>query len=48
VPLMVVIMIMAMAPKVVGQFALSRGLCAMGWLCTAVMAMAVGIMFATW
>jgi NRAMP (natural resistance-associated macrophage protein)-like metal ion transporter len=48
VPLMAVIMIMAMAPKVMGQFTLSRGLCAMGWLCTAVMAVAVAIMFATW
>src|ERR1700677_2408974 len=48
VPLMTVIMIMAMAPKVMGQFTLSRGLCAMGWLCTSVMAVAVGIMFATW
>ena len=48
VPLMVVIMIMAMAPKVMGQFTLPRVLCAMGWLCTAVMTVAVGIMFATW
>jgi Mn2+/Fe2+ NRAMP family transporter len=48
VPLMVVMMIMAMAPKVMGRFTLPRGLCAMGWLCTAVMAAAVGIMFATW
>jgi NRAMP (natural resistance-associated macrophage protein)-like metal ion transporter len=48
VPLMTVIMIMAMAPKVMGQFTLSRGLCLMGWLCTAVMAAAVAIMFATW
>jgi NRAMP (natural resistance-associated macrophage protein)-like metal ion transporter len=48
VPLMAVIMIMAMAPRVMGQFTLSRGLCAMGWLCTAVMTVAVGIMFATW
>jgi NRAMP (natural resistance-associated macrophage protein)-like metal ion transporter len=48
VPLMVVIMIMAMAPKVMGQFTLPRALCAMGWLCTGVMAVAVGIMFATW
>jgi Mn2+/Fe2+ NRAMP family transporter len=39
--------IMAMTPKVMGQFTLSRGLCAVGWLCTAVMAVAVGIMFAT-
>jgi Mn2+/Fe2+ NRAMP family transporter len=48
VPLMAVIMIMAMAPKVMGRFTLSRKLCAMGWLCTAVMTVAVGIMFATW
>ncbi len=48
VPLMIVIMIMAMAPKVMGQFTLSRTLCTMGWLCTAVMTVAVGIMFATW
>jgi NRAMP (natural resistance-associated macrophage protein)-like metal ion transporter len=48
VPLMAVIMTMAMTPKVMGQFTLSRGLCAMGWLCTAVMTVAVGIMFATW
>jgi Mn2+/Fe2+ NRAMP family transporter len=48
VPLMVVIMIMAMAPKVMGPFTLSWRLCAMGWLCTAVMMVAVGIMFATW
>jgi NRAMP (natural resistance-associated macrophage protein)-like metal ion transporter len=32
VPLMAVIMTMAMTPKVMGQFTLSRGLCAMGWL----------------
>jgi NRAMP (natural resistance-associated macrophage protein)-like metal ion transporter len=48
VPLMVVIMMMAMAPKVMGQFTLPRVLCGMGWLCTAVMTLAVGIMFATW
>ena len=48
VPLMTVIMIMAMAPKVMGQFTLPPALCAMGWLCTAVMTVAVGIMFATW
>jgi NRAMP (natural resistance-associated macrophage protein)-like metal ion transporter len=48
VPLMAVIMVMAMAPKVMGQFTLGRGLCTMGWLCTAVMTVAVGIMFATW
>ena len=47
VPLMVVIMIMAMQPKVMGQFVLPRPLWAMGWLCTAVMAVAVTIMFVT-
>jgi Mn2+/Fe2+ NRAMP family transporter len=48
VPLMAVIMIMAMARKVMGRFILSWRLCAMGWLCTAVMTVAVVIMFATW
>ena len=48
VPLMVVMMIMAMAPKVMGRFTLPPVLCAMGWLCTAVMVVAVGIMFVTW
>ena len=48
VPLMVVMMIMAMAPKVMGPFVLPRPLWAMGWLCTEVMAVAVGIMFWTW
>ncbi len=48
VPLMVVIMIMAMNPKVMGQFTLPPVLWALGWLCTIVMAVAVAIMFATW
>jgi NRAMP (natural resistance-associated macrophage protein)-like metal ion transporter len=48
VPLMAVIMVMARAPKVMGQFTVSPVLCAMGWLCTAVMTVAVGIMVATW
>ncbi len=48
VPLMIVMMIMAMAPKVMGQFVLPRPLWAMGWLCTGTMAVAVGIMFWTW
>jgi Mn2+/Fe2+ NRAMP family transporter len=48
VPLMMVIMIMAMAPKVMGRFTLPPVLCGMGWLCTAVMALAVGVMFVTW
>jgi Mn2+/Fe2+ NRAMP family transporter len=41
-------MIMAMQPKVMGDFVLPRALQVMGWLCTGVMAVAVTIMFATW
>ncbi len=48
VPLMVIIMLMAMRPDVMGNFVLPRPLWAMGWLCTAAMAVAVAIMFATW
>jgi Mn2+/Fe2+ NRAMP family transporter len=48
VPLMIVMMLLAMAPKVMGPFVLPRPLWAMGWLCTATMAAAVGIMFWTW
>jgi len=48
VPLMVVIMLMSMQPKVMGAFTLPRALWAMGWLCTIAMAVAVAIMFATW
>jgi len=48
VPLMVVIMIMAMQKRVMGAFMLPRPLWATGWLCTAAMAVAVVIMFATW
>jgi NRAMP (natural resistance-associated macrophage protein)-like metal ion transporter len=48
VPLMVVIMIMSMQPKVMGRFILPRPLWAMGWLCTAAMAVAVAIMLVTW
>jgi len=48
VPLMVVIMVMAMQKRVMGAFTLRWPLWAMGWLCTAAMAVAVVIMFATW
>jgi NRAMP (natural resistance-associated macrophage protein)-like metal ion transporter len=48
VPLMVVMMIMAAAPKVMGQFVLTGALWVMGWLCTGTMAVAVGIMLWTW
>lgn len=47
-PLMVVIMLLASRKDVMGRFVLPRPLRAMGWLCTGVMALAVGIMFATW
>jgi NRAMP (natural resistance-associated macrophage protein)-like metal ion transporter len=47
VPLMAVIMIMAMQPKVMGRFTLPRPLWALGWVCTAAMGVAVAIMFAT-
>jgi NRAMP (natural resistance-associated macrophage protein)-like metal ion transporter len=48
VPLMFVMMIIAMRPDVMGRFVLPKPLWVMGWLCTAVMAVAVAIMFATW
>ena len=48
VPLMVVMMIMTMQPKIMGQFTLPRPLWAIGWLSTAAMAVAVVIMLATW
>jgi Mn2+/Fe2+ NRAMP family transporter len=48
VPLMVMMMIMAMSPKVMGRFVLPNGLLALGWICTAAMAVAVAVMFATW
>ncbi len=48
VPLMIVMMIMGMNPAVMGRFVLPRPLWAMGWLCTATMAVAVGIMVWTW
>ena len=48
VPLMIVMMIMTMQRKVMGQFILPRPLWAFGWLSTAAMAVAVAAMFATW
>jgi NRAMP (natural resistance-associated macrophage protein)-like metal ion transporter len=48
VPLMIVMMIMTMQPKVMGEFTLPRGLWAVGWLSTAVMAVTVVAMFVTW
>jgi Mn2+/Fe2+ NRAMP family transporter len=48
VPVMVIMMIMGMQPKVMGQFTLPRPLWAIGWLSTAAMAFAVVTMIATW
>jgi NRAMP (natural resistance-associated macrophage protein)-like metal ion transporter len=48
VPLMVVMMVMAANPRVMGRFVLPPVLWAMGWLCTLVMLVAVTIMFVTW
>jgi Mn2+/Fe2+ NRAMP family transporter len=48
VPLMAVMMVMATQRKVMGDFVLPPLLRFMGWLCTAVMTIAVAIMFATW
>ncbi len=48
VPLMAIIMVMARQERVMGAFVVPRALWAMGWLSTAVMAVAVAAMFATW
>ncbi len=48
VPLMIVMMIMTMQPKVMGRFILPRPLWVIGWLCTAAMTAAVITMFVTW
>jgi Mn2+/Fe2+ NRAMP family transporter len=48
VPLMIVIMLMAMQKRVMGEFTLPRLLWALGWLCTGAMAVAVVVMFMTW
>ncbi len=48
VPLMATMMVMASQTKVMGRFVLPGPPRAMGWLCTGVMATAVGIMFVTW
>jgi len=47
VPVMVMMMLLASRPKVMGRFALTRGLKIVGWLATAVMAVAAIGMFAT-
>jgi len=48
VPLMVIIMLMAMRPKIMGRFVLPPLLAGVGWLCTAAMAVAVALMFVLW
>lgn len=48
VPIMVVIMLMAVRRDVMGQFVIGLGLKAVGWLATAVMALSVLTMAATW
>jgi Mn2+/Fe2+ NRAMP family transporter len=48
VPLMAVAMLMARNPRVMGRFTLAMPLTVMGWLATAVMAVVVIAMFATW
>lgn len=49
VPIMVVVMLMAGNPKVMGKFSLSSGpLRAIGWVATLVMFLAAAGMFATW
>jgi Mn2+/Fe2+ NRAMP family transporter len=48
VPIMVMIMLMASRRSVMGQFTLTRWLMALGWLATAMMALAAIGMFVTW
>jgi NRAMP (natural resistance-associated macrophage protein)-like metal ion transporter len=48
VPIMVVMMLLADDPKVMGRFTIKRQLKALGWLATGTMAAAVAAMFATW
>ncbi|ELX10646.1 natural resistance macrophage protein [Janthinobacterium sp. HH01] len=47
VPIMVVVMLLAARPAVMGKLVISRRLGVLGWLCTGVMAAAVLAMFAT-
>jgi NRAMP (natural resistance-associated macrophage protein)-like metal ion transporter len=46
VPIMVVIMLLASQPKVMGEFVVTRRLAVLGWIATGVMAVAVAVMFA--
>ena len=48
VPIMVVMMLMAMRSDIMGPFVITRRLKILGWLATAIMAIVVLAMFATW
>jgi Mn2+/Fe2+ NRAMP family transporter len=48
VPIMTMIMLMGARRQVMGQFTLTKGLTALGWLATGMMAAAAIGMFATW
>ena len=48
VPIMAVMMLMAARPEIMGQFVISQRLHILGWLATAVMALAVLVMLAMW
>jgi len=47
VPIMVVVMLLAQRPAVMGKLVISRRLRVLGWLCTGVMALAVTAMLVT-
>jgi Mn2+/Fe2+ NRAMP family transporter len=47
VPIMVVMMLMASHPDIMGRFVISLRLKVLGWICTGVMAIAVAAMFLT-
>jgi Mn2+/Fe2+ NRAMP family transporter len=48
VPIMAVMMLLAVKPEVMGAFVIARRLRFLGWLATAMMALVVLAMFATW
>lgn len=47
-PVMIVIMLMATNPRLMGEFTISRRLRITGWLATVIMLVAAGGLFATW
>jgi len=48
VPIMIVMMLMAVRPDIMGEFVITRRLTILGWAATASMALVVLAMFATW